>query len=244
LRINRFLALAGLGARRKCETLIQQGRIEVNGIAIDSPAVQIDPTHDRITCDGERVRIPRQTTYILLNKPSGVIVSARDERGRATVYELLPARLRGKVRAVGRLDRASEGLLLFTDDGSVAHGLMHPSREVEKMYLTWVTPTPKLGALRALRTGVPLGRGEHSGKAKVHLLSTRGETAKLRITLREGKNREVRRMLRSVGCRVLTLRRVRIDGVGLGQLRSGAHRVLTAAEVDALRRAAAGASKA
>jgi pseudouridine synthase len=243
LRINRFLALAGLGARRKCEALITQGRIEVNGTVIGSLAVQVDPEADRITLDGERIRVPRQSTYLLLNKPSGVIVSASDERGRVTVYDLLPARFRGRVRAVGRLDRASEGLLLFTNDGSLAHNLMHPSRGIEKTYLAWVSPTPKPEALKALRSGVALGRGERSGPAKVQLVSGRKEKARLRITITEGKNREIRRMLRSVGCRVLMLRRIRIDGVRLGELRSGSCRPLTAAEVAALRGAGSGAGR-
>jgi 23S rRNA pseudouridine2605 synthase len=237
LRINRFLASAGLGARRKCEVLVREGRIEVNGKTVETLGFQVDPENDEVCCDGERVRLPHSSVHLVMNKPSGVVVSANDDQGRRTVYDLLPPNLRGRVRAVGRLDRASEGMLLFTNDGQLAHGLMHPSREVEKTYVAWVTPPPKLDAIRALRAGVPLGRGERSGEAKVRSLGTKKETARIRVTLREGKNREVRRMFRAVGCRVLALRRVQIDGVVMGEVRMGGHRRLSSGEIEALRRA-------
>ena len=177
MRLNRFLALAGLGARRKCETLVWEGRIEVNGATVESPGIDVDPNKDRITCDGERLRPPRVFLYAAMHKPSGLIVSASDERGRATVYDILPERLRGKVRAVGRLDQASEGLLLFTNDGDLANALLHPSRGVERTYMAWVTPPPSPDSLKALRSGVPLGRGQRSGSAQVRVLGTRGSTS-------------------------------------------------------------------
>lgn len=238
MRINRFLALVGLGSRRKCEVLIREGRIDVNGKQVETLGVQVDPDVDQVSCDGERIRIPRTSIHLLMNKPSGVVVSARDEHGRRTVYDLLPPNLRGRVTAVGRLDRASEGMLLFTNDGQLAHGLMHPSREVEKTYIAWVSPPPKLDAIRALRSGVPLGRGEHSGQARVRSLGAKKGTGRIQVTLREGKNREIRRMFRAVGCRVLALRRVRIGSVEMGELRSGGHRRLTREEIEALSRAA------
>lgn len=238
MRLNRFLALAGLGARRKCEDLVWEGRIEINGTTAHSPAQTVDPDKDRVTCDGERLRPPRVFLYAAMHKPSGFVVSAADERGRSTVYDLLPERLRGKVRAVGRLDRASEGLLLFTNDGELANALMHPRHGVERTYLTWVSPPPAPEALAALRAGVPLGRGERSGQAQVRVLGSRGSTARLRIIIREGKNREVRRMLRSVGCRVLVLRRIQYGAVTLGGLPPGHWRNLVASEVAALRRSA------
>jgi len=243
LRLNRFLALSGLGARRKCEILIREGRVEVNGSTVDSLAYPVDPAKDRVVCDGVRVRPPRTQFYLMMNKPSGVVVSAQDERGRSTVYDLLPERLRGKVRAVGRLDRGSEGLLLFTNDGILAHALQHPSRGVERLYLAWVTPPPGKDALAALRRGVALGKGERSGPATVRLQAARGGTARVRVGLREGRNREVRRMFRSVGCRVSALRRVAFGTLLLGPLRAGHLRRLTATEVAALRKAAGLAEK-
>lgn len=238
MRLNRFLALSGLGARRKVEGLILEGRIEVNGETVETLGVQVDPDRDRVVCDGQRLRIPRTYLYLAMNKPSGVVVSAGDERGRQTVYDLLSPRWRAKVRAVGRLDRASEGLLIFTNDGELAHGLMHPSHGVQRAYLAWVTPPPGREAVEQLRRGVPLGGGETSGPADVRVSGTRGGTARVRLTLREGKNREVRRMFRAVGARVLALRRVRIDGVYLGDLRAGSIRPLGQAEIASLQRAA------
>jgi pseudouridine synthase len=220
------------------ESLIQEGRVEVNGRTVETLAVTVDPDRDRITCDGTRVRVPKTYLYVLMNKPAGIVVSARDERGRTTVYDLLSSTLRERVRAVGRLDRASEGLLLLTNDGALAHALLHPSRNVKKTYLAWVRPVPRREDVRALREGVSLGRGEHSGRSHVRLLGTRGATARMRLTLTEGKNREIRRMFRAIGCRVLVLRRVGIDGVELGSVRAGGHRRLTRPEVACLRRAA------
>jgi 23S rRNA pseudouridine2605 synthase len=237
LRLNRFLALSGLGARRKCESFISEGRIEVNGVTVESPGLTVDPDKDRITCDGERLRPPRVFLYAAMHKPSGLIVSASDEMGRSTVYDLLPERLRGKVRAVGRLDQASEGLLLFTNDGELANALLHPSYGVERTYMVWVTPPPSPDSLAALRSGVPLGRGQKSGAAQVRVLGTRGSTSRVRVILREGKNREVRRMFRAVGCRVLALRRVQYGAIVLGGLRPGQWRNLLPSEVAALRRA-------
>jgi len=238
LRLNRYLALAGLGARRKCEELILQGRVEVNSETVRSLAVVVDPDRDAVFCDGQRVRPPRTFFYSMMNKPSGVVVTADDERGRRTVYDLLPERLRGKVRAVGRLDQASEGLLLLTNDGVLANALLHPRHGVPRTYLAWVSPIPDLDAIHSLRRGVQIGSRERSGPADVRLLGGRSGTARVRLTLREGKNREVRRMFRAVGCRVLALRRVQFDGVTLDDLRPGQVRQLTVEEIASLRKAA------
>lgn len=237
MRINRFLAMSGLGARRKCEELVREGRIEVNGLTVDSLAVEVDPDRDRVTCDGERLRPPRVLLYAMMHKPSGVVVTADDERGRTTVYDLLPERLRGKVRAVGRLDQGSEGLLIFTNDGLLAHAILHPRSAVPRTYLVWVTPPPSGESLARLRSGVPLGRGERSGPADVRILGARGGAARIRLTIREGKNREIRRMFRAVDSRVLALRRVVFDGLYLEDLPPGKVRALTAAEVAGLRKA-------
>ncbi|MDM7915116.1 MAG: pseudouridine synthase [Candidatus Eisenbacteria bacterium] len=237
MRLNRFLAAAGLGARRKCEELIAEGRIQVNGETAESPAIQVDPDRDKVLCDGERLRLPRDLLYTMMHKPAGYVVTAADERGRPTVYDLLPARLRGKVRAVGRLDQGSEGLLLFTNDGDLSNALLHPSHQVPRTYLAWVTPVPRLEAIAMLRQGVPIGPREKSGPAEVRVLGRKGTVGRVRITIREGKNREVRRMFRAVGARVLGLRRIRFDGVELGPLPPGKVRPLLAPEVESLRRA-------
>ncbi len=237
MRLNRYLALAGLGARRKCEEMILQGRIEVNRETVRSLAFRCDPERDVVRCDGQRVRLPRTFFYTKMNKPAGVVVTANDERGRATVYDLLPERLRGKVRAVGRLDQGSEGLLLLTNDGILANALLHPRHGVPRTYFAWVSPPPDLAAIRALRDGVGIGSRERSGPAEVRLMHSRGGTAQLRLTLREGKNREVRRMFRAVGCRVLALRRIRFDGVTIDDLRPGQVRPLTPDEIASLREA-------
>ena len=238
MRLNRFLALAGLAARRKCDEFIHDGRIEVNGETATRPGIEVDPERARVTCDGERARPPRALQYLAMYKPSGIVVTADDERGRTTVYDILPARLRGRVRAVGRLDRASEGLLLFTNDGILAEALLHPRNQVQRTYIAWVQPPPSGESVYRLRDGVPIGRGERSGKAEVRTISVRGGTARMRVKLREGKNREVRRMFSAVGSQVVALRRVAFDGVELAGMRVSQTRPLTRAEVAVLKKSA------
>jgi 23S rRNA pseudouridine2605 synthase len=235
LRLNRYLAMSGLGARRKCEELILEGRIEVNRETILTLSFQVDPDQDVVFCDGQRVRVPRTLLYSKMYKPSGVVVTAEDERGRPTVYDLLPESLRNKVRAVGRLDQGSEGLLLLTNDGILANAILHPSHNVPRTYVAWVTPPPNAAAIQSLRHGVMIGTRERSGPAQVRILGSRAGTARVRLTIREGKNREVRRMFRAVGSRVLALRRISFDGVHLEDLRPGQVRALTDEEIASLR---------
>lgn len=238
MRLNRFLALTGLASRRKCEELIRESRIEINGTTVENLSTQVDPERDRVTYDGERLRIPDTFFYLMMHKPSGFVVSTSDERGRATVYELLPGPVRGKVQAVGRLDRGSEGLLLFTNDGVLANALLHPRHGVERLYVAWVAPPPRMEDIARLRAGVPLEQGERSGPAQVRVLGRKKSTARVRIALREGKNREVRRMFRAVGCRVLALRRVAFGGLALNDLPTGKTRNLTRTEIAMLKQAA------
>lgn len=229
LRLDQFLASAGLGSRRSCSDLIHDGRIEVGPEVIDYPGHRVDPTKDIVRCDGERVRPPKKKLYYVMNKPSGYVTTRADERGRATVEELL-GRLRGKMAPVGRLDRATEGLLLFTNDGELAHRLLHPRFRQPRTYLAWVSPMPSLAALQRIREGLPIGDGEESGPAQVKVGDRKRQSARVRITLREGKNREVRRIFRAVGLRVLALRRVDYAGILLGDLPVGAIRPLAEEE--------------
>ena len=228
-RLQKVLAAAGIGSRRHCEELIADGRVEVNG----ETAIlgrRVDPESDRVTVDGVPVAVRPGLVYYLLNKPAGVVSTASDPEGRPTVVQMVPDEPR--VYPVGRLDAATEGLLLLTNDGDLAHRLTHPSFGVEKEYLAWVEGQPRAGALRRLRDGVELDDGP-TAPAKVSLV----EPEVIRITIHEGRNRQVRRMADAVGHPVRRLVRTRIGALRTGTLAPGEWRELTQDEVRALERA-------
>jgi len=230
VRLNRFLAAAGLGSRRACEELIRQGRIDVNGETAELPGPEVDPGRDVVRCDGERLRLPARWLYVALHKPPGVVTTLSDERGRASVNDLL-GRYRGQIFPIGRLDKASEGLLLLTNHGELAHRLLHPRYLQERTYLVWVRPVPSREALKSVEGGIRIGPRERSGPASVRLLGRSGDTGRIRITLKEGKKREVRRIFGALGSRVMTLRRVAYAGIELGDLAVGHLRPLTREEI-------------
>ncbi len=229
-RLQKILAQAGLGSRRTAEGLIADGRVRVNGV-VATLGTRADPEADTIEVDGAVVGVRQGLVHYLLNKPAGVVTTASDPQGRPTVVDLVPAEPR--VYPVGRLDADSEGLLVLTNDGDLAHRLTHPSFGVEKEYLADVEGVPSRGTLRRLREGVELDDGP-TAPAKVSLV---GEHT-LRITIHEGRNRQVRRMGEAVGHPVRRLVRVRIGPLSDRRLAPGTWRPLTQAEVRALERAA------
>ena len=231
IRLQKVLAKAGFGSRRVCDDLIADGRVKVNG----EPAVlgrRVDPEHDRVEVDGVPVSVQEGLVHYLLNKPRGVITTADDPQGRPTVVGLVPADPR--VFPVGRLDADTEGLLLLTNDGALAQRVTHPSHGVEKEYVAQVEGQPGRAALRRLREGVELEDGP-TAPAKV----VETDPGVLRITIHEGRNRQVRRMCAAVGLPVTRLIRTRIGPLADRSLAPGEWRVLTQAEVRALEEAAA-----
>jgi len=231
VRLQKVLAQAGLGSRRVCEDLIERRRVRVNG-ELAVLGRRVDPEVDLIEVDGAQIGVKAGLVHYLLNKPAGVVTTASDPQGRPTVVELVPAEPR--VFPVGRLDAASEGLLLLTNDGDLTHRLTHPSFGVDKEYLVEVEGEPHRGALSRLREGVELEDGR-TAPAKVALLDPRI----LRVTIHEGRNRQVRRMCDAVGFPVLRLVRTRIGPLSDRTLGPGAWRPLVQDEVRALERAAA-----
>jgi 23S rRNA pseudouridine2605 synthase len=224
-----------VAARRKADQLIASGQVSVNG----TPAVagqQVIPGIDRVTVDGRPVEPVSESTYLMMNKPVGVLTSVGDERGRQTVVDSLPAG-RPRVFPVGRLDLDSRGLVLLTDDGELAGRLMHPRYHVEKEYRVVVKGRPGEDALRRLSEGMVV-RGERFEPAEVRVLDGEGDDARLSMVLREGRKREVRRLWQALGHPVLDLQRVRIDGLQLGDLAEGGVRPLRSDEVARLKAAA------
>lgn len=235
-RLQKVLARQGFGSRRACEDLIAGGRVRVDG-AVARLGSRIDVTRAVVEVDGIVVGVRPDLVHYLLNKPAGVVTTAQDPQGRPTVTELVPAEPR--VYPVGRLDLRTEGLLILTNDGDLAHRLTHPSFGVEKEYLAHVSGAPKPAVVRALRQGVELDDGP-TAPAKVALV----ETDVLRITVHEGRNRLIRRMCEAVGHPVRRLVRTRIGPLADRRLAPGDWRSLTPAETRRLEKAAAAASRA
>jgi 23S rRNA pseudouridine2605 synthase len=240
-RLQKVLAHAGIASRRASERLIVEGRVTVNGAIVADLGVKVDPDRDAIKVDGKRVgAAPTHRTYLALHKPRGVVTTMSDPEGRPTVRDLVRG-IKARVYPVGRLDFDSEGLLILTDDGTLARDLMHPSSGVEKSYHAKVKGQPDPEVLVRLSRGIPLD-GRRTGPAKVRLLR-RGGNAWLEITIAEGRNRQVRRMLQAVGHPVQRLRRVSYGGVTIGKLPVGTARPLADAEVALLKRAVKGGAK-
>ena len=221
-RLQKVLARLGIGSRRACEELIADGRVRVDG-TVARLGARIDPSKAAVEVDGVAVGVRPDLVHYLLNKPAGVVTAAKDPQGRPTVTGLVPAEPR--VFPVGRLDLHTEGLLILTNDGDLAHRLTHPSFGVEKEYLAHVSGAPKPGAVRALRQGVKLDDGP-TAPAKVALVAP----DVLRITVHEGRNRLVRRMCESVGHPVRRLVRTRIGPLSDRRLAPGSWRPLTPTE--------------
>ena len=233
-RLQKLLAHAGVGSRRQCEELISAGRVTVDGHAVRELGTKVRPDQ-RICVDGQAVRAERPV-YWLVNKPKGYLCTNRDPARRPLVVDLIP-QVSQRVYTVGRLDEASEGLLLLTNDGDLAYRLMHPRFGVEKTYLVQVAGTPSPADLEQLLKGVWLSDG-HVRAKRLHRLKSQGASTWMRIVLNEGKNREIRRMLARLGHKVLNLRRVALGPVQLKSLAPGKARRLTPEELALLQRVA------
>jgi 23S rRNA pseudouridine2605 synthase len=237
-RLQKFLARSGVASRRHAEALIQAGRVRVNGQAVTQLGTKVQPGQDEVRVDGRVVQLPADQVYLLLHKPAGVVTTASDPEGRQTVLDLLPQELQAqRVFPVGRLDLDSEGLLLLTNDGEFALHLTHPRYEQEKEYHALVQGRPAPAALDTLRRGVLLpGEARPTAPARVKFLREgNAGTSWIAVTLREGRKRQVRRMLAAVGHQVERLIRVRVGPLRLGDLPPGRWRALTADEVSRLR---------
>ena len=237
-RIQKVMAEQGLCSRRAAEQIILEGRVKING----HPARlgdKMDVNRDTMMIDGERIRLVKKQEYhyLMLHKPRGFVTTTSDERGRKTVMDLL-ADYPVRVFPVGRLDKDSEGLLLLTNDGGFANLMMHPSHGVSKLYRVTVHPRADEGQVVALSKGVTLDDGTTTQPAVVNVVVDEPGRTVLEMTIKEGKNRQIRRMCEAVGLEVVRLRRSAMGAVKLGMLQPGQYRELTKSEVAALRAAA------
>lgn len=241
IRLQKYLSEAGIASRRKAEELIEAGLVKVNG-RVAKIGDKLDPKKDLVSVRGRKVeRVRPRNVYIMLNKPRGYITTMSDDRGRKCVAELVK-NVEGRVYPVGRLDKDSEGLLLFTNDGEFANSLMHPSSRVSKTYRVTVRPGITDEQREQLSEGIMLD-GRKTQPAIVKVLLEEPERTILEIILYEGRNRQIRRMLEEVGIETARLKRVAVGKLKLGMLELGKWRALTMDEVKYLTRAAAQADK-
>ena len=230
-RLQKLIARAGVCSRRTAETLLTAGRVTVNGLTAQL-GDKADAETDVIAIDGTAIAFAEPSVYLMLNKPRGYVTTLRDELGRATAAELV-ADCGTRVFPVGRLDKDSEGLLLFTNDGALMQAMTHPSHQVDKTYE--VTVTGQLEGAEDRLSAVTELDGEPIVPAQVEIMERRQGQALLRVTIHQGKNRQIRRMCAQVGMQVTRLRRVSEDALTLGDLKPGQWRYLTDAEVAALK---------
>ncbi|MBR3797053.1 MAG: rRNA pseudouridine synthase [Clostridia bacterium] len=233
MRLQKYMAMCGVAARRKCEEIIASGRVSVNGQVITEMGTQVEES-DIVLVDGVRIKPEEEKRYILYHKPAGEVTTVSDEKGRETVMDRFrdfPVRL----YPVGRLDYDSEGLLLLTNDGELAQRLTHPSCEVDKVYLARVTGNPSNEAIERMRRGVYMeGDERKTYPAEVRVVRDESLFSDILVTIHEGRNRQVRRMFDAVGHKVLLLRRVRFGPLELGSLRRGEWRELDSFEIERL----------
>ncbi len=232
-RLQKVLAHAGVDSRRAAEEMILAGRVSVNGEVVTRLGTKVDSERDSIAVDGKPIPKRVKKSYLMLNKPAGYITTVDDPERRPTVMDLVPHNSR--IYPVGRLDANSEGLILMTNDGEFANLLAHPRYAYEKEYHVAVPGTVKEEDLRALREGVVIDGGK-SAPAQVRVLNSDGKSTWLGMTIHEGRNRQIRRMLHALGYRVERLVRMRVGPLWLGSLLPGAYRHLTPTEVRMLKR--------
>ena len=233
IRLQKYLADCGVASRRKAEELIQAGAVTVNGAVVTQLGVKVDGDVDAVTVNGKPAAPQATMYYVMLHKPEGYVTTVSDQFNRPAVTDLvgdIPARL----FPVGRLDYNSSGLLLLTNDGALAYRLTHPKHNIPKVYIARVRGVPTAEALAQFRRGLDID-GRKTAPAQVQAVKQGGDTASLRITITEGRNRQVRKMCDAIGHPVLSLKRIATGKLYLGELPKGAYRYLTEGEVSYLK---------
>lgn len=236
-RLQKYLAGAGVDSRRKCEELIVQGQVEINNTVVTKLGTKIDPQKDNVKVNGKLIKYTEKKlfSYILLNKPKGYLTSLSDPFGRPIVLDLLKD-IKERVYPVGRLDFNSEGLLILTDDGELTHALTHPAKEVEKVYIVKVKGIPSSEKLKTLSKGVVLENNYRLSPCKIYLLKITNGNAILKIKIREGKKRQIRKMGEYIGHFILKLRRTQLGPISLKGVKPGEYRYLNKEEIRSLKK--------
>lgn len=235
MRLQKYLSRCGLGSRRFCESLIEAGRVSVNDQVVRQQGTEVDPESDRVRVDGKPVQMSRERRVLMLHKPAGYVTTRSDPYGKQTVYDLLPESLRSEVFPVGRLDKNTEGLLLFTNDGELAYRLTHPKFGVDKTYQVRLRGERPREKLAVLEEGIELSSGP-THPAKITQYRAGSQMTTFSLTLHEGKKRQIRRMCKAAGLPLIALKRYRQGPIHLGRLERGRWRDLSRAELEQLER--------
>ena len=232
VRLQKFLADSGVASRRKCEDLITSGRVSVNGNIVSQLGTKVDPHADIICLDGKVLQANASMIYIMLHKPEGVITSVSDPHNRPVVIDFV-GDISERIFPVGRLDYDSSGLILLTNDGQLAQTLSHPRYSIPKTYIALLKAVPGKKELWAFRNGLVIGDGPKTAPAKIEIIDKKPSagSCKVKITINEGRNRQIRKMCDAIGCPVLQLKRIAMGPLKLGDLPRGKHRKLTKAEL-------------
>ena len=229
-RLQKYLAQCGVASRRKCEELILQGRVQVNGVTVTELGTKINPEKDKIKFDGKDIKQAQKLVYILLNKPIGNVTTADDQFGRDTVLDLV--KVKERIVPVGRLDMYTSGALILTNDGDFVYQVTHPKHEIEKTYTVTIKGIVQNSEVEQLRNGIKIDDYiTKPARVKILKTDTEKDISRLEITIHEGKNRQVRKMCEAVGRKVLALHRSKIGGIGVKDIELGKWRYLTANEV-------------
>lgn len=230
-RIQKYLARCGVASRRKAEELVLSGKVKVNGSVIKE-IILIDPEKDTVEVEGKKVKPEERRVYIMLNKPTGVITSAKDQFGRRTVLDLV--NVKERIFPVGRLDYDTSGLIILTNDGEVANKLMHPSKEVSKVYVAEVLGVPTKEEMDKFKRGLKI-EDYVTAPADIKILKNLGRTSVIEVIIHEGRNRQVRKMCDAIGHKVIKLKRIKIGEIELGNLKEGEWRYLNQNEIEYLK---------
>ncbi|MBE0461422.1 MAG: rRNA pseudouridine synthase [Candidatus Aminicenantes bacterium] len=234
IRLNKFLAQAGIASRREADRFISEGRVKVNGKIVRTLGVKIEEETDTVEVDGRRVESKLQPIYLMLNKPPGYLVTSKDPFQRPTIMSLLPP-LKKRVFPVGRLDYDSSGLLLLTNDGELANRLMHPRYNVKKVYLVKVLGLPDGLKIMKLQKGIYLD-GKKTAPAKIMKLSSMANKTLFRVEIHEGRKREIKQLFKAIGHKVVGLERIKFANLSLGFLKKGQWRFLMNKEIASLKK--------
>ncbi len=232
MRLQKFIALAGVASRRKAEEFIENGRVKVNGETVREMGIKVDPENDRVFVDDKEIFLETEKIYILLNKPVGYVTTLSDEFDRPKVIDLID--IKERVYPVGRLDYNSSGLLLLTNDGELTHKITHPSSHVYKTYVVKIKGNMTKKQINTFKTGVDIG-GYTTAPADIEVLKQYKDNSLVKVTIHEGKNRQIRRMMDALDHPVITLKRISIGEINIDDLSKGKWRHLTKKEIQYLK---------
>jgi 23S rRNA pseudouridine2605 synthase len=228
-RLQKYMATCGVASRRKCEEIIQQGRVKVNGLVVNELGYKVDTDKDEVWVDNNKIKKEERKVYVALNKPEGYVCTVKDEKGRQTILDLV--KVEERIYPIGRLDYDTSGLILLTNDGDVYNKIIHPREEKSKVYIALIQGIPSKESVEKFEKGIDIG-GYITAPARIKVIKTFTDASKVEITIHEGKNRQIRRMCDALNHPVISLKRIQVGNIKLNDLPKGKWRFLDEKEID------------